>query len=68
MTGKPKLKWEHPNWQKQAHESIHTQAERQSIQITGEIEQPHMYPWSTVMRIPTNEGTIFYKATAVETV
>ncbi|MBK7455853.1 MAG: hypothetical protein IPJ46_19685 [Anaerolineales bacterium] len=68
MTGRSILKWEDPNWQKQAHEWIRTQAERQSIQITGEIEQPHMYPWSTVMRIPTNEGTIFYKATAVETV
>lgn len=68
MTGKPKLKWEDPNWQKQVHEWIHTQGERQSIQIIGEIEQPHMYPWSTVMRIPTIEGSIFFKATAVETV
>ena len=68
MTGRSILKWEDPNWQKQAHEWIRTQAERQSIQITGEIEQPHMVPWSTVMRIPTNEGTIFFKATAMETV
>jgi hypothetical protein len=27
-----------------------------------------MYPWSTVLRVPTNEGTLFFKATAAETV
>ena len=68
MTGRSILKWEDPNWQKQAHEWIRTQAEHQSIRITGEIEQPHMVPWSTVMHIPTNEGMVFFKATAVETV
>lgn len=68
MASELKLKWEDSNWQKQAHEWIRAETNHHSIQITGEIEQPHVYPWSTVMRVPTNEGTLFFKATAMETV
>ena len=68
MTSEPKLRWHDPDWQKQAHDWIRTEANRNSIQITGEIEQPHAYAWSTVMRVPSSEGTLFFKATAPETV
>src|SRR4030095_11660219 len=68
MSTQPQLRWHDPLWQKQAHDWIQSEAEKNSIQITGEIEQPHAYPWSTVMRVTTNEGTIFFKATAPETV
>lgn len=68
MTDQPQLAWYNPEWQKQAHEWIRAEAEKNSIQITGEIEQPHAYPWSTVMRVPTQDGTIFFKATALETI
>jgi hypothetical protein len=60
--------WQNPDWQKQAHEWIRTEAERASIQLTGDIEQPHIRHWSTVMRVPSNAGTIFFKATAGETI
>ena len=30
--------------------------------MSGRIEQPHSYPWSTVLRVPTGEGDIFFKA------
>jgi len=62
------LRWHNPDWQKQAHAWIRSEAERNSIQITGEIEQPHAYAWSTVMRVPSSEGTLFFKATASETI
>ncbi|HET9910669.1 MAG TPA: phosphotransferase [Anaerolineales bacterium] len=62
------LLWQDPDWQKQAHEWIRAESARQSIRLTSEIEQPHMYPWSTVLRVPSNEGTLFFKATAAETV
>jgi aminoglycoside/choline kinase family phosphotransferase len=68
MSTQSQLRWHDPNWQKQAHEWIRTEANRQSIQLTGEIEQPHAYAWSTVMRVPSNEGLLFFKATADETV
>ncbi len=68
MSNASSLHWHDPNWQRQAHDWIQAEARRQSIGITGEIEQPHAYAWSTVMRIPSTEGTLFFKATAAETV
>ncbi|MBC7877359.1 MAG: aminoglycoside phosphotransferase family protein [Anaerolineales bacterium] len=63
-----KLQWEDPVWLKQVYEWIHAEASKHNIKITGDIEQPHIYPWSTVLRIPTDGGTLFFKATAQETV
>ncbi len=68
MTTQPQLLWHDPNWQKQAHEWIRAETKQNSIQLTGEIEQNHAYAWSTVMRVPTNAGTLFFKATAPETI
>lgn len=62
------LIWRDPAWQEQAREWICAQIERRSIQLTGEIEQNHAYAWSTVMRVPSSEGMLFFKATAPETV
>ena len=60
--------WQDPEWQRQAHDWIRAEADRNSIRIIGEIEQPHIYHWSTVMKVPTDEGTLFFKATAGETI
>lgn len=62
-----KLRWHDPDWQKQAHDWIRAEAGRQSIQVTAPIEQPHAYAWSTVMKIPTDAGWLYFKATAPET-
>lgn len=64
----PQLRWENPDWLKQASNWIQLQTSRRRIKINGPIEQPHIYYWSTVLRIPTNEGMLFFKATAPETV
>ncbi len=68
MTDESQLLWHDPEWTKQAHAWIRSETERNSIQIVGEIEQNHAYAWSTVMRVPTDKGTLFFKATAGETV
>ena len=68
MSNQAQLVWQDPDWQKQVTEWIHAEAERQDIHITGEIEQPHLYAWSTVMHIPTDQGKLFFKATAHETI
>ena len=68
MSTQSQLRWHDPNWQKQAHDWIRMEADRRSIRLAGEIEQPHAYAWSTVMRVPSNEGMLFFKATADETV
>lgn len=66
MPDQSPLIWHDPHWQKSAQEWIRAETERNSIQIIGEIEQNHAYAWSTVMRVPTNAGTLFFKATAGE--
>lgn len=63
-----RLHWHDPAWQKQAHAWICAEAKRSSIKLTGEIEQPHVRAWSTVMRVPSSEGTLFFKASAPETI
>jgi len=68
MSTQPQLRWHDPAWQKQAHDWIRTKAKRNSIQLTGEIEQNHACAWSTVLRVPSNAGTLFFKATADETI
>lgn len=68
MADEIQLRWHDPAFQKQAHDWIRAEAKRNSIQLTGEIEQPHAYAWSTVMRVPSSEGTLFFKATAGETI
>ncbi len=32
--------------------------------LTGPIEQSHDRPWSTVLRVPTDDGNLFFKASA----
>ena len=68
MTKQSQLLWHDADWRKQATDWIHAEAERQSIHISGEIEQPHTYAWSTVLHVPTDQGILFFKATAYETI
>ena len=35
---------------------------RDHVEVTGEIEQPHVYWWSTVLRVPTADGVVWFKA------
>ena len=67
MTDQPQLRWHDPAWQAQAHDWIKAETQRNSIQLTGAIEQNHAYAWSTVMRVPSDQGLLFFKATAGET-
>lgn len=68
MSNTSQLIWQDPNWRRQVTDWIHSEAERQNIHITGEIEQPHVHAWSTVLHIPTDQGKLFFKATAPETI
>lgn len=68
MATESSLHWQDPAWQKEVHEWIYAQVGKHGISMSGDIEQPHIYPWSTVLRIPTDQGMLFFKATAPETV
>jgi hypothetical protein len=57
-------RWEDPAWLAQAYEWIEGELARLGLRRTGEIEQPHVYPWSTVLRVPTDVGDVWFKANA----
>jgi hypothetical protein len=50
-------RWTDPAWLAEAHAWI-----RERVEPTGPIEQPHVYPWSTVLRVPTEQGDVWFKA------
>jgi hypothetical protein len=68
MSHQSQLLWQDLEWRNEVREWIHEQAQRHGVLITAEIEQPHMYAWSTVLHVPTDQGKLFFKATAQETI
>jgi Phosphotransferase enzyme family len=55
------MRWLEPEWRAEAEAWI-----RKHVRITGRVEQPHVYPWSTVLRVPSAEGDFWFKATTLE--
>ena len=55
------MRWLDPSWRREAEEWI-----RERVEVTESIEQPHVYPWSTVLQVPTAEGPLWFKATKPE--
>jgi Phosphotransferase enzyme family len=53
----PDLIWTRPEWLAEAVSWI-----RERVEVTGEIEQPHVQWWSTVLRVPTADGDVWFKA------
>jgi hypothetical protein len=51
------LLWAQPDWLLSARAWI-----EQHARVAGEIEQIHLRPWSTVLRVPTPAGDLFLKA------
>jgi hypothetical protein len=49
--------WTEPAWIERATAWI-----RSHVAVAGEIEQPHVRPWSTVMRVPSAGGAVWFKA------
>jgi hypothetical protein len=48
--------WTDPEWLADVHAWIRAHAE-----VTGEIEQPHVRAWGTVLRAPTPAGDVWFK-------
>jgi Phosphotransferase enzyme family len=53
----PDLLWTRRSWLAEADAWI-----RRQVDVTGELEQPHVYWWSTVLRVPTADGVVWFKA------
>lgn len=56
--------WTKPGWLERVSAWIHAELENLDTLVTDPIEQPHVRPWSTVLRIPTSNGDVFFKACA----
>ena len=55
------MRWLEPDWRAEAEAWI-----RDRVRVAGPIEQPHVYPWSTVLRVPSAHGDLWFKATSLE--
>jgi Phosphotransferase enzyme family len=50
--------WTDPAWLTEAMAWI----EAQGVELTAPVEQPHVRPWSTVLRLPSTDGVLWFKA------
>jgi hypothetical protein len=55
------MRWLETEWRAEAEAWI-----RERVQVTGPIEQPHVYPWSSAMKVPAAEGDLWFKAVRQE--
>jgi hypothetical protein len=55
-------RWRDPAFVADAHAWIDGQLAALGLARTGEVEQPHVTDWSTVMRVPTTTGPVWFKA------
>ncbi len=60
------MSWQEPDFLAGAHGWIEGELARVGLERVGEIEQPHVRPWATVLRVPTDGGDAWFKANADE--
>ena len=58
------LLWTDPRWLAEVHLWIRERLDALDVRPTGGIEQPHVRPWSTVLRVSTLGGDLWFKANA----
>jgi len=56
--------WTQSGWLNRVGAWIHDELENLGILVTGPIEQPHVRPWSTVLRVPVSDGAVYFKASS----
>ena len=62
MASAESLPWTTPAWLAEAHGWIERELARLGLGLSGPVEQPHVRPWSTVLRAPTPSGPVWLKA------
>ena len=55
-------RWRDPDFVERSHAWIDERLADLGRSRTGEVEQPHVTDWSTVMRVPTDGGPVWFKA------
>ncbi|NJN43466.1 MAG: phosphotransferase [Anaerolineae bacterium] len=62
MSTSQPLLWTQPGWVAEAQAWITTELNHQNIHVSGEFDQFHIRPWSTLFRIPSSQGDVYFKA------
>jgi hypothetical protein len=57
-----RLRWSEPSWRADAERWIAARLEELGRPLAGAIEQPHVRPWGTALRVPVDGGTLWFKA------
>jgi Phosphotransferase enzyme family len=57
------LPWTQPAWRTDADRWIRERVDALGRSLTAAIEQPHVRPWATALRVPTDVGVLWFKAT-----
>lgn len=57
-------RWLDPSWRARALQWVDDRLAELGQARTGEPEQPHVRPWATALRVPTNRGPVWLKASA----
>ena len=58
------LPWTDPDWLRETHTWIDERLRELGPRRTGEITQVYVRSWSTVLRVPTDAGALFFKASS----
>jgi hypothetical protein len=56
--------WSSPEWRAHAVSWLDERLASAGIERRGNVEQPHLEPWATVLKVPTNAGVVWMKAAA----
>jgi hypothetical protein len=56
------LPWTTPAWLSEARAWIEAKLARLGLELSEPVQQPHVRPWSTVLRAPTSSGPVWLKA------
>ncbi len=59
--------WASPAWLEEATDWIDERLAIAGTRRTGPVEQPHLRPWATALRVPASGGTVWLKAAAPRT-
>ena len=59
--------WSTAGWRDEAVAWVDARLAEQGRRRTGDVEQPHLRPWATVLRVPTDEGPVWLKAASAGT-
>lgn len=61
-----RLRWQEPEWLAEVEGWIDARLREHGIGVSRPLVQPHLRPWSTVLRVPSDGGDLYFKAVAPE--